>query len=134
MLSTGKYAYLSNSPRKGFWRQEHEQIRTIAQRTNKFNTNTRNLGASDGGTNKVDPGYNGELVTISDPDLVEALTLEYNEKKRLERERLDAERNDREDRAKWRKLEMEKYRKQQEENAANGIPSTKKKKKKKKKK
>mmetsp|Transcript_5426 Transcript_5426/g.12884 ORF Transcript_5426/g.12884 Transcript_5426/m.12884 type:complete len:472 (-) Transcript_5426:2180-3595(-) len=100
----------------------------------RYNTNTRNLGASDGGTNKVDPGYNGELVTISDPDLVEALTLEYNEKKRLERERLDAERNDREARAKRRKLEMEKHRIQQEENAANGVTASNKKKKKKRKK
>ena len=93
--------------------------------------NTRN---QDSETKNVNPGYNGELVTISDEKLVEELTLEYNEKQRLERERLESERNDREARAKWRKLEMEKYRKQQEENAANGIVSGKKKKKKKKKK
>lgn len=93
--------------------------------------NTRNV---DSETKNVNPGYNGELVTISDEKLVEELTQEYNEEQRLERERLETERNDREDRAKWRKLEMEKYRKQQEENAANGITSTKKKKKKKKKK
>ena len=93
--------------------------------------NTRNV---DSETKNVNPGYNGELVTISDEKLVEELTSEYNEKQRLERERLEAERNDREARSKWRKLEMEKYRKQQEENAANGIVSTKKKKKKKKKK
>eukprot|EP00531_Pseudo-nitzschia_arenysensis_P010420 CAMPEP_0116119664 /NCGR_PEP_ID=MMETSP0329-20121206/2764_1 /TAXON_ID=697910 /ORGANISM="Pseudo-nitzschia arenysensis, Strain B593" /LENGTH=412 /DNA_ID=CAMNT_0003613385 /DNA_START=120 /DNA_END=1355 /DNA_ORIENTATION=- len=78
----------------------------------RYNTQSRNL-SSDGEMKKVDPGYNGELVTISDPDLVEALTQEYNEKRRLERQRLTAERNEREARAKQRKLEMEKYRIQQ---------------------
>jgi putative Holliday junction resolvase len=97
--------------------------------------NDRNLRSSDGGANtkNVDPGYNGELVTILDADLVEELTLEYNEKQRLEREQLSAERSDREARAKWRKLEMEKDRIRAEENAANGNVASKKKKKKKKK-
>lgn len=100
----------------------------------RYNTKSRNLDTGEGRTKKVDPGYNGELVTISDPDLVEALILEFNEKRRLERERLAAERNEREARAKQRKLEMEKYRMQQKENAANGTtPSNIKKKKKKRK-
>ena len=100
----------------------------------RYNTNTRNLGNSDDKTKTVDPGYNGELVSISDADLVEDLTLEYNEMRRLKRERLASERNDREARVKQRKIEMEKYRMQQEENAANGIVTSKKKKKKKKRK
>jgi len=109
---------------------------------------TRNLGnISDGGNNdsdgdtknNVDPGYyNGELVTISDADLIEKLTLEYNEQRRLEREQLVEDRNDREARVKWRKLTMEQDRirakEQQEENAAKGIVASKKTKKKKKRK
>ena len=82
--------------------------------------------------------YNGEIVTIPDDDLVEALTLEYNERKRLERERLAADRIDREARARWRKQAMEDDRKraeeQRRETAADGGVSTSKKKKKKKKK
>ena len=89
-------------------------------------------------TKNVDPGYNGELVTIPDADLVEELTLEYNEKRRLEREELVTKRNDREANAKWRKLAMEQDRirakEQEEENAANGIVASKKKKRRKKKK
>ena len=99
--------------------------------------NTVNPRNIDGETNSVDSSYNGELVTIADADLVEELTQEYNEKRRLEQEQLAAERNDREARAKWRKLEMEKDRirakEQQEKDAANGIVTKKKKKKKKRK-
>jgi len=109
--------------------------------------NTRNLGSSAVDTNdsdseasikNFDPGYNGELVTISDADLVKKLTLEYSEKRRLEQEQLAIGRNDRDARAKWRKLAMEKDRirakEQQEENAAKGIVASKKMKKKKKRK
>mmetsp|Transcript_15155 Transcript_15155/g.34734 ORF Transcript_15155/g.34734 Transcript_15155/m.34734 type:complete len:96 (+) Transcript_15155:2-289(+) len=86
----------------------------------------------------ANPGYNGELVTIRDPDLVEALTLEYTERQKREREQLVDERNNREARAKWRKLAMEQDRiraeEQQEKDASNDLVSSKKKKKKKKRK
>lgn len=92
---------------------------------------------SEANTKNVDPGYNGELVTIPDADLVKELTLEYNEKRRLEREQLATKRNDREANVKWRKVAMEQDRirakEKEEENAANGIVASKKKKKKKKK-
>eukprot|EP00534_Pseudo-nitzschia_fraudulenta_P012387 CAMPEP_0201218172 /NCGR_PEP_ID=MMETSP0851-20130426/190442_1 /ASSEMBLY_ACC=CAM_ASM_000631 /TAXON_ID=183588 /ORGANISM="Pseudo-nitzschia fraudulenta, Strain WWA7" /LENGTH=412 /DNA_ID=CAMNT_0047507851 /DNA_START=463 /DNA_END=1703 /DNA_ORIENTATION=+ len=101
--------------------------------------NTRNSDGGDESDQKnANPGYNGELVTIRDPDLVEALTLEYTERQKREREQLVDERNNREARAKWRKLAMEQDRiraeEQQEKDASNDLVSSKKKKKKKKRK
>lgn len=80
-----------------------------------------------------DPGYNGEIVTIQDVDLIEELTNEYNEKRRLEEQQLVAERNDRESRTKWRKLAMEQDRIRDEEQQEEENNTSKKSKKKKKK-
>ena len=103
--------------------------------------NTRHLNSdddNDGDTNKINHSYNGELVTIQDVDLIEELTSEYKEKRRREREQLAGERNDREERTKWRKLALEQDRiraeEQRKEDAANGIITATKKKKKKKRK
>eukprot|EP00532_Pseudo-nitzschia_australis_P005614 CAMPEP_0168174692 /NCGR_PEP_ID=MMETSP0139_2-20121125/6665_1 /TAXON_ID=44445 /ORGANISM="Pseudo-nitzschia australis, Strain 10249 10 AB" /LENGTH=418 /DNA_ID=CAMNT_0008092911 /DNA_START=121 /DNA_END=1377 /DNA_ORIENTATION=- len=108
-------------------------------RLQRYNTcHSNSDGDSNGDLNFVDPTYNGELVTIQDPKLIEKLTLEYKERQRLEREKLAEERSDREARAKWRKLAMEKERLRVEEqrkiDAANGITTSKKKKKKRKRK
>eukprot|EP00536_Pseudo-nitzschia_multiseries_P017682 jgi/Psemu1/314841/fgenesh1_kg.1727_\ len=88
--------------------------------------------------NGIDPTYNGERVTIQDAELVKDLTLEFKERQRRERERLVNERTDREARAQWRKIAMEKERMRSEEqrkiDAANGITKPKKKKKKRKRK
>lgn len=93
---------------------------------------------SEAKTKIADPGYNGEIVTIPDADLVEELTHEYNEKRRLQREQLTSERNDRDSRAKSRKLAIEQDRirakKKLEEDAAKGITTPKKKKRKRKRK
>ena len=107
----------------------------------RSNFNTKNCGdnqnGSESNTTKLDFGFNSELVKIADADIVEALTIEYNEKRRLEKLRLSEERKNREARANWRKQAIEEDRKrqkeQQQENAANGNATSKKKKKKKKK-
>jgi putative Holliday junction resolvase len=92
---------------------------------------------SDSVDSDINPNYNGEVVTIQDPELIETLTLEFHERQRLERGRLVEERNEREARARWRKDAMEQERIRVEEkrkiDEENGISTSKKKKKKKRK-
>mmetsp|Transcript_53731 Transcript_53731/g.60017 ORF Transcript_53731/g.60017 Transcript_53731/m.60017 type:complete len:443 (-) Transcript_53731:196-1524(-) len=65
----------------------------------------------------TDQLYGGELVVIPDVDLVNKLTLEYNETRRQERQQIVKEQLNRESRTKWRKLAMEEDRMREEKEA-----------------
>jgi len=112
------------------------------QHYNSLQINSNHDGRQyDNDTYDNDQLYSGELVVISDVDLVNKLTLEYEETRRQERQQIVKERINRESRTKWRKLAMEEDRMREEEerkekmaNGADNNNNNRKKKKKKKKK
>ena len=128
-----------------YYEENHQQYNTQYLNVDDGNNND-NDNDNDNDNTINDQYFNGEIVTISDVDLVNKLTLEYEETRRQERQQIVEEGLNRESRTKWRKLAMEEDRIREEEerkeamansaddddNSSNGTKKKKKKKRKRK--